>query len=179
MGGYGSGRPVKYKHLVEDTLRIDVRLIKKQGLDTGASWGKLKYSFNGLTTGLRITIAPDRQSFTVHSHISHIQVQLLITYPQYGGVRYWFLSPCCGRRVYALFYLDERLACRTCLHLHYQSQRASAIERQRTYEKWLLLNYSFEQWVSLEHRVLTLREAIPFQQAGTRRFRKRIQRWRS
>lgn len=49
---------------------------------------------------------------------------LTTTTPRFGGLRYWFLCPRCGRRVGKLYYA-HRWACRRCLNLAYQSQRLS------------------------------------------------------
>lgn len=38
------------------------------------------------------------------------------------GIRYYFLAPCCGRRVEALYFLGPEVGCRKCLHLGYRSQ---------------------------------------------------------
>lgn len=71
-------------------------------------------------------------------------------------MRYWFLAPCCGRRVRVLYLsvydgLYSSLAqCRVCLDLHYASQQQSLIERRKTYERYLLANYGWT-WAELEY----------------------------
>ena len=46
----------------------------------------------------------------------------------YGGVRYWFLCPCCGRRAGKLYVPADgrslRWGCRHCYHLTYEQRRA-------------------------------------------------------
>ena len=89
-----------------------------------------------------------------HEHQSHQKgrnhtpaLPLVTTSPNYGGVRWWFLAPCCGRRVRVVYLpisgeLDSIMPkCRECLELHYPSQCASYIERHKTYERHLLANY--------------------------------------
>lgn len=49
---------------------------------------------------------------------------LTTTTPRFGGLRYWFLCPRCGRRVGKLYHV-ERWACRRCHNLAYQSQHLS------------------------------------------------------
>ena len=49
---------------------------------------------------------------------------LTTTTPRFGGLRYWFLCPRCGRRVGKLYHV-ERWGCRHCHNLAYQSQRRS------------------------------------------------------
>ena len=84
----------------------------------------------------------------------HAELPLVVTHPNYGGVRYWFLAPCCGRRVRVVYLptfdgaarmLPE---CRECLGLHYASQQQSYIDRHITYEKYLLANagYTWANW---------------------------------
>ena len=49
---------------------------------------------------------------------------LTTTTPRFGGFRYWFLCPRCGRRAGKLYHV-ERWACRRCHDLAYSSQRVS------------------------------------------------------
>jgi hypothetical protein len=85
-------------------------------------------------------------------------IPLMVTHPNYGGVRYWLLAPCCGRRVrmvyLPIFGVNRVLPeCRTCLDLHYASQMQSYVERCKTYEKHLLANYGWV-WAELEYHSL-------------------------
>lgn len=82
-------------------------------------------------------------------NLQQVALPLVTTSPTYGGARYWFLAPCCGRRcrvVYLPLYGGQaQIApqCRECLDLHYASQQASYIERHVAYEKHLLANYGY------------------------------------
>lgn len=81
---------------------------------------------------------------------------LVVTHPHYGGVRWWFLAPCCGRRVRVVYLeLSDRATphCRACLALNYASQRQSYIERHKTYERYLLTNYGYA-WAEIEYHSL-------------------------
>ncbi len=86
-------------------------------------------------------------------------IPLVVTYPNYGGVRWWYLAPCCGRRVRVLYlpiYRDIEHCiptCRECLELNYASQRQSYIERHKTYERYLLANYGWA-WAEIEYQCL-------------------------
>jgi hypothetical protein len=90
-----------------------------------------------------------------------VAIPLVVTHPHYGGVRYWLLAPCCGRRVRIVYLptfgqLEQVLPhCRDCLDLHYASQLQSYTERHKTYERYLLTNYGYA-WAELEY--LSLRE---------------------
>jgi hypothetical protein len=90
-----------------------------------------------------------------------VAIPLVVTHPHYGGVRYWLLAPCCGRRVRIVYLptfgqLEQLLPhCRDCLDLHYASQLQSYTERHKTYERYLLANYGYA-WTEVEY--LSLRE---------------------
>src|SRR5947209_3195821 len=85
-----------------------------------------------------------------------IDLPLVVTHPNYGGQRYWFLAPCCGRRVRVVYLptFDGRVRvlpeCRECLGLYYASQQQSYIDRHITYEKYLLSNYGY-YWANWEY----------------------------
>ncbi len=89
-----------------------------------------------------------------HVRRKPFDLPLLTSQCNYGGTRYWFLSPCCGKRVRVLYlpattvFTAAPPACRDCLGLHYASQQQSYIERHKTYERLLLANYGYTwaQW---------------------------------
>jgi hypothetical protein len=64
------------------------------------------------------------------------------TRPQYGGVRWWFTCPRCGRRRRVLYAYTitgwHRFACRRCHGLRYYSQRESPQDRlaRKTRKLW-------------------------------------------
>lgn len=97
-----------------------------------------------LLYGVRITGGAGKKEGEQHA----VDIPLVVTHPHYGGARYWFLAPCCGRRVRVVYLplFGEAAArilpeCRECLGLHYASQQASYVERHKTYERHLLANY--------------------------------------
>lgn len=59
------------------------------------------------------------------------QVSIVSTKPNFGGSRYWFVCPVCGRRCATLYRLKHRdgVACRVCLKLSYPSQHEGALDR--------------------------------------------------
>lgn len=87
------------------------------------------------------------------------EIPLVVTYPNYGGCRWWFLAPCCGRRCRVLYLpvygtVEQIMPeCRVCLGLHYPSQLQSYIERHKTYERHLLANYGYA-WAESEYHSL-------------------------
>src|SRR5882757_6898692 len=82
-------------------------------------------------------------------------IPLVATPCNYGGQRWWMSAPCCGAKVRAVYIGGKNIypACRECQNLHYQSQRASYIERQIAYEKHLLSNYGYA-WAAHEYHKL-------------------------
>src|SRR4051812_18527445 len=54
---------------------------------------------------------------------STMRVDVTATYPHFGGFRYWFVCPKCGRRAGKLYAPDAGvLGCRVCLGLVYRVQ---------------------------------------------------------
>lgn len=56
------------------------------------------------------------------------KVNLTTTSPNFGGKRWWFECPNCGRRV-AVLYSDKVYVCRKCLNLSYESQNEASYSR--------------------------------------------------
>ncbi len=75
------------------------------------------------------------------------EIALVVTHPNYGGQRWWFLCTGCGRRSRVLYLPLHGSSiipeCRQCLNLNYASQRQSYIERHKTYERHLLANWGY------------------------------------
>lgn len=93
-------------------------------------------------------------------HHSHVERLLLESTPcHYGGQRWWFRAPCCGRRTRVLYInLKANInrmtpQCRNCQDLHYASQCSSYIAKHITYEKHLLSNYGYT-WAMHEYHML-------------------------
>ena len=59
----------------------------------------------------------------------HYDINLTTTTPNYGGKRYWWECPKCGRRV-AVLYCAGYYVCRHCLGAKYQTQHLQPIDRQ-------------------------------------------------
>ena len=56
---------------------------------------------------------------------------LEMTRPNYGGVRWWFRCPRCGKRCSALYIKSKYFWCRKCNNLTYRSQQYSFADRMR------------------------------------------------
>ncbi len=178
MGGLGSGR--KRQHTcIDDCLVLDTAWLRKrkilgQPLEifsiewkhwTETNFIKRKEHCNKVSAYYRHSEHPTLRLYyqTVMSfedgrasqEYSHEETIKLESTPcNYGGCRWWFIAPCCGRRVRVL-YINQKMGdiqrmtpqCRNCLELHYASQMASYIEKHKTYERYLLANYGL-WWAS-------------------------------
>lgn len=76
------------------------------------------------------------------------------------GLRPWIICPCCQRRCGKLYFrLKDLPVCRKCLHLNYPSQRETYEEKQKTYERYILEQGCYEEWLNLQKRYLSFEEA--------------------
>ena len=138
MGGSGSGRYADtYNYTVEDCLDIDISLmIRRRWLKHDCnSTGTLRWTRNEEETGSigyrsRLGFNPAYISlfYTWKKTEEHdYKVFLTKTYPNYGGFRYWFSCPSCGKRVRKLYSAPGSgyFLCRTCQNLTYSSCRES------------------------------------------------------
>ncbi len=155
MGGFGSGEWDRYgvKMTVEECRVLQVSKLVKDGLLSIGSTGTLYWenadtdehlasaSFSTfLRGGKRIFQLSYRWP---DSDAVDIPIRLQTTYPNYGGVRWWFTCPLvagdipCNRRVGKLYLPPgaRYYGCRHCHNLTYQSCREShEVERRR--QRW-------------------------------------------
>lgn len=133
MGGYGSGRNYRgnVKATVEDCYSIDANVFARGGYwnPSGLGFGILRWTRSGSQTGVC--------SFNVHIDDAHSSITFYYTYngekhpatkvnlswytPGFGGRRYFFLCPHCGRRMRTLHIKCGEIACRICHNLTYTS----------------------------------------------------------
>lgn len=52
-----------------------------------------------------------------------------------GGYRYYFITPCCDKRMRKLYYVEQRFGCRACLKLAYRTQRLAPSRRNAAMSK--------------------------------------------
>jgi hypothetical protein len=136
MGGWGSGRqPYKYKYTVEDCLSIDIGMMFR-GQRPMPGWhatGTLNLTINYRKIDLiEFEINLRLKSPYIRLHYNPIEkidykIFLTSTHPNYGGFRYWFSCPKCGKRVWKLYLSLESkyFLCRQCQNLTYTSCRKS------------------------------------------------------
>lgn len=139
MGGMGSGSWYRWntKTTTEETKRIDIRYMKKQGWLEPGGWRSMSWSRGGEPSG-NINYRVDNEglslSYRFRSHGSDWEdmkerVYFVRTACNYGGERLWFLCPHCGKRVGVLYGADTRFLCRHCYDLSYASQAKGYLER--------------------------------------------------
>jgi len=131
MGGFGSGyRSGDKKAKVEDCYNLSADnfarwKVMKWGIRLGTvTWsrgdrqtGACRYQTNIYETGNSITFFSELNgllSNDVRVNLSHYK-------PGYGGRRYLFICPRCGRRMRTLFITGGVIGCRVCLDLTYYS----------------------------------------------------------
>lgn len=126
------------KTLTTDQRHIDVRhLARKKMLVPGYrySW-EWRHPYTAeLHAAIQVTVWDWGLTFSYRisnrEQSRHVDqpVQLVTTPCHYGGHRYWFVCPCCGRQA-ALLYLGFRIACRRCNKMVYEVQREALHDRQ-------------------------------------------------
>jgi len=139
MGGPGSGNHIRLctKTTTESQHRVDIRYLKKQGLLHAGSAGTLSWSRNGEKTGsIGYRIEPKRMILN-YRHKPYggdwVDVEETVYFDKtpcnYGGFRYWFHCPGCGRRVALLYGAGKYFLCRHCHNLTYASQQEDRLFR--------------------------------------------------
>ncbi|OGR01458.1 MAG: hypothetical protein A2511_00880 [Deltaproteobacteria bacterium RIFOXYD12_FULL_50_9] len=128
------------KQRTENTLQISIsQLLADKLLVLGATkkcelqWlhGFFKYTV-GICTVIVDTRDPDHASlelqFSVNGKDKIKDISLVATYPPFGGIRWWFLCPHCGKKkthLYFSFVNPGKIACRQCENLTYRSCQTS------------------------------------------------------
>lgn len=134
---FGAGRPgwhVKAEHC----RSIDARRWAREGiLQTGRSggwaWTDPDTGKQLASIGYEVTSGALTLIYTMDGNPMRQHVPLLATGCNYGGQRYWFGCPWCGRRVAILYLRNRGFACRKCNRIAYASQ--SEDELGRTWRK--------------------------------------------
>ncbi len=130
------------KATADESCRLRISELRKDGmLSSGYSSGTRIWSSNRTDKktiiGLAVDITDDPYVRLIYSVTDRkgkrtdydYQVSLVTTPCNFGGVRYWFGCPSCGRRV-AVLYLapgDVHFRCRNCNNLSYHSRNESNI----------------------------------------------------
>lgn len=140
MGGPGSGFPIwkARKSTADSSLALDVRRLSRDHSrftreshsihawrhpDTQEPVASVNIritSSHGCTPTVVLTYQTDRREAA--SGVTSV-VDLVKTFPFFGGVRWWFICPSCNRRAAKLYipFRHDRFLCRRCHGLTYQS----------------------------------------------------------
>ena len=138
MGGYGSGTWRIAKLTIEESMRLDIRLLRKQGSLASGMSGNLSWERNGKPSGSIGYRVYDESiilnySSTPHGSSGSIDIRQSIkfdeTHCHYGGLRRWFLCPHCASRREILYLYGNYFTCRKCADLAYQCQHEQPHER--------------------------------------------------
>lgn len=143
MGGFGSGRRVKFgKGVTKGRISLDVRGLQRMNLLIPGRFYDIRMTRSQRPIGL-VMVQVDSDELTLSYQHQDANGQCLdLEYPvglvwtpcHYGGRRTWFVCPesGCGRRVAKLYLGDEgSFACRHCSGLAYSSQRAAPDKRAK------------------------------------------------
>lgn len=140
MGGHGSGTYCRWstQTTIEETKRVDIRYMRKQGMLTPGCSGSLYWNRGGEPTGnIRFSCFTDYLRldfrFRYHGEDDWQTIEQKITFDRtachYGGKRLWFLCPGCHRRVAVLCSDGPLFLCRHCYRLPYGSQNEDVLDR--------------------------------------------------
>jgi len=128
MGNYGG------KSLIEECLMISTYRLNRMGLlkqsstavlswqnSQGESAGSVKLSIDLIAKKCVLDYATTNR-YTQTKKQLHYSILLTTAKCNYGGLRYWFLCPGCGKRYACLYSGGSYFLCRRCHGLTYASQ---------------------------------------------------------
>ena len=139
MGGIGSGR-IRERALITGKLYIDALQMARNGWVKKLDKHFLSFSKGDKTYAQLGIIADEKQVQIVYQSKNregtlideHHVIEVEATPCRFGGVRYWFICPFCGRKVVRV-YLSGHWQCRKCAGLAYPAENESV--RERKYRK--------------------------------------------
>jgi uncharacterized C2H2 Zn-finger protein len=129
MGGVGSGKKTtRTRALVEDCDTLDVSFISRYGFTIYPVLAEIKNDAN------KECLFIDFNRYITGPRYDYIQkVEIVRTYPHFGGERYWLKCPNCERVIRILYRPESEILfkCRICCDLFYSSQKSNK------YDGWL------------------------------------------
>ena len=145
----GGGHAVwkRRKLTVEECLRVSIIPFARGGLLLPGASGQLTWTDprtaqRTARANFRFECTPDgglllrlvyNATSHAHSHAVDLPIPLTRTFPNFGGIRWWFTCPAvldgmrCGRRVGTLYLPPDakHFGCRICHNLTYRSRQRS------------------------------------------------------
>lgn len=153
------------KKTTDDLLQLNIGWLKKHNylkenaiINGGLTWNRksawgetrkiasLLYTANFIGEKRTVTL-----SYTYKGNEKiNSEITIACSFPYYGGKRYWFLCPKCGRKV-AFLYGDKYFWCRHCHNLSYPTQQigyaARMFEKSRKYQDKALIDGCRRPWI--------------------------------
>lgn len=130
MGFDGRGRWYRYdkKSTVDKYLPLSAhKIVKTLGYRWRGSTGWQWTWSDGHKASIGLEMLPGEGARLDYKHngepVQPYTVPIVTTTPHYGGVRYWWLCPRCGRRV-AHLYGGRLFLCRVCQRLTYETTQS-------------------------------------------------------
>lgn len=163
MGGYGSTRWLWHtkKLTVEECRSLDVKRWVRENIIApnqytigGWQWSDRHTGKKLSTISYQVCTGPAEgwarlfYTFTAGQHQGKdldYRIPLTTTRPQFGGLRWWFHCPECGRRVGKLYLAPgaERFLCRHCHDLAYESaqthDKSMDVYKRMSHEQLMVL----------------------------------------
>lgn len=140
MGGFGSGNRIRIgaRDIVEHHRRLDIRQLARNNCLQPSTTGKWAWWNDAC-----------ERTASINFRVKDNQIKLSFAYREnggewapveqtvffdwtpcnFGGYRYWFLCPGCGRRVAILYAAGKYFLCRHCYRLTYASSQESGLDR--------------------------------------------------
>lgn len=115
------------KDITESYQALDMATFAKAVDLTTPRVGSWLWTYSsGRQSSISYVVSPGqgvRLSYTSNRQDYNYLIKVDTTTPHYGGVRYWWLCPHCGRRV-RILYGGSRFLCRHCHNLTYETAQA-------------------------------------------------------
>jgi hypothetical protein len=157
MGRYYWSR----KATADESCNLSIYELRRSRMLSGHTSGMTRWrsTHSGKETAIHLTVDVSGEPYAKFTYTVtdrkgsktdyDYKVNLVTTPCHFGGVRYWFACPSCGRRAGALYLVpgDVYFRCRQCNNLSYQSRNLSGIglfgETYRQVEK---LRSEIKRW---------------------------------
>lgn len=118
----------------EKHLRVDLKLVMKL---VKAHSNHCSMEYNEYYNGQKIMVFVEANLNRQYCKLNDKRIVLTTTSCNYGGIRYWFACPVCGKRCRVIYWQGQHnfWACRKCLNLVYRSQQATKSDFIFWYDK--------------------------------------------